>query len=300
MKILVSGASGLIGSALVPALVAAGHSVERLVRDRARAVGGDLFWNPSTGELDPTGLEPFDAVVHLAGENIAAGRWTAGQKDRILNSRVQGTRTIAESLAKLSGKTRTLISASAIGFYGNRGDELLDESSLPGHDFLAEVCQAWEAATQPAAAAGVRVVNTRFGVVLSAKGGALKKMLLPFRLGLGGKIGSGRQFMSWVVLDDVVGAIAHCLNHASLSGPVNIVAPNPATNLEFTKTLGRVIARPTIFPMPAFAARLAFGQMADELLLASQRVQPAKLQSAGYAFQYPQLEQGLRHVLASR
>jgi len=299
MKILVSGASGLIGSALIPALTAAGHGVQRLVRDRSRAGGGDLYWNPDGGQLDPEGLEPFDAVVHLAGENIAAGRWTAKQKDRILQSRAQGTRTIAEALAKLPAKSRTLVSASAIGFYGNRGDELLDESSRPGHDFLAEVCQAWEAATQPAAAAGVRVVNTRFGVVLSKQGGALKKMLLPFQLGLGGKIGSGQQYMSWVVLDDVVGAIVHCLSDPSLSGPFNVVAPHPVTNLDFTKTFGKVLARPTMFPMPAFAAKLAFGQMADELLLASQRVQPARLQAAGFTFKYPALEQGLRHVLGT-
>ncbi|HEV3136677.1 MAG TPA: TIGR01777 family oxidoreductase [Pirellulales bacterium] len=297
MKILISGASGLIGSSLAFALDAAGHSLNRLVRDESRGAAGDVVWNPATGAIAASALAPFDAIVHLAGESIAAGRWTAEKKERIRASRVHGTRVLAEALAKLPPRPRTLMSASAIGFYGNRDDELLDESSSPGNDFLAEVCQSWEAAAEPAAKAGVRVVHPRFGVVLSGQGGALKKMLLPFRLGLGGRIGSGRQYMSWVALDDVVGAIIHALDAAALRGAVNVVAPNPVTNLEFTKTLGRVLSRPTIFPMPAVVARAAFGEMADALLLSSQRVRPAKLQAAGYAFKFPTLAGALRHVL---
>jgi uncharacterized protein len=299
MKILVSGASGLLGSDLVVVLRAAGHEVSRLVRDKARAGLGDVFWNPIAGEIDSTAVEGCDAVINLAGESIAAGRWTTAKKARIRESRVAGTRTIARALAQATPRPKTLINASAVGFYGNRGDELLDETSSPDHDdFLSDVCQAWEAATEPAAQAGVRVVIERFGVILSGQGGALKKMLLPFRLGLGGKIGSGRQWMSWVALDDAVAATLHCLNTESLRGPVNVVAPEAVTNLEYTRTLGRVLSRPTIFPMPALAARAAFGQMADALLLSSQRVQPARLAGSGYTFRYPILEGALRHVLA--
>ena len=237
-------------------------------------------------------------MVNLAGESIAAGRWTTAKKQRIHDSRVEATRTVAAVLAK-RGASRTLINASAIGFYGDRGDQRLDESSPRGHrDFLSQVCQDWEEATQTASDAGVRVVLTRFGVILSKQGGALKKMLLPFRLGLGGKIGSGTQYMSWIALDDVVGGILHCLTNASLRGPVNFVAPTPVTNLQYTKTLGHVLRRPTLFPMPAAAARLAFGQMADELLLSGQRVEPARLISSGYIFRYPTLDEALRHVLA--
>jgi uncharacterized protein (TIGR01777 family) len=297
MKVLVSGASGLVGTALVPALRAAGHQVARLVRDRARAVDGDLYWNPQSGEVDP-GADTFDAAVNLAGESIAAGRWTAAKKQRIHDSRVSATSTISTLVAK-HGASRTLLNASAIGFYGNRGDQRLDESSPRGRgDFLSQVCQDWEAATEAASSSGARVVLARFGVILSKRGGALKKMLLPFRLGLGGKIGSGSQYMSWIALDDVVGGILHSLANASLRGPVNFVAPTPVTNLQYTKTLGRVLHRPTLFPMPSAAARLAFGQMADELLLSGQRVEPARLISSNYIFQYATLEEALRHVLA--
>lgn len=297
MKICISGASGLVGSALLADLAATGHKVNRLVRERSRAVGGDLYWNPSNGEIDAAALAECDAVVNLAGESIAAARWTARQKEAIRSSRVNGTRTIAAALAKPNGHPKILINASAVGYYGNRGDELLDETSTPGHDFLADVCQAWEAATEPAAQAGVRVVRVRFGVVLSGRGGALKTMLLPFRLGLGGKVGSGQQYMSWVALDDVVWAIIKCLQDPTLTGPVNVVSPEAVTNLQFTKVLGRVLSRPTIFPLPAFAARIALGEMADELLLASQRVRPKKLLDAGYSFKFPQLERALQHVL---
>ena len=294
MKVLVTGSTGFIGSALVSALTAAGHQVTRLVRKLAGA--GEVRWDPAAGAIDTGGLEGHDAVVHLAGENIA-GRWTAAKKQRIRESRVNGTRLLAEALAKLSRRPRALVCASAIGYYGDRGEEKLREGSPPGKGFLAEACVAWEAAAKPAADAGLRVVHLRIGVVLHPKGGALKQMLLPFKLGLGGVIGSGRQYMSWIALDDLIGIFQHALANDSLRGPANAVAPNPATNREFTKSLGQVLSRPTIFPMPAFAARLAFGEMADELLLASTRVEPARLAASGYSFAYPQLEAALRHLL---
>lgn len=298
MKILVSGASGLVGTKLTAALTAAGYQVGRLVRQRSRAAGSDVVWNPAEGQLEASALADCDAVINLAGENIASGRWSAKRKDQILHSRVNGTRTIATALAAVADRPRTLINASAIGYYGDRGGERLSESSSAGSgDFLSGVCREWEHSTEPAAKAGVRVVLERFGIILSSQGGALKKMLLPFRLGLGGKIGSGRQYMSWVAIDDVIGATLYCLSSPALNGPVNVVAPQPVSNAEFTKTLGRVLGRPTIFPMPALAARLAFGQMADELLLASQRVEPSRLLDAGYVFKYPDLEPALVHVL---
>ncbi len=298
MKILVSGASGLVGTKLTAALTGAGYQVGRLVRDRSRAAGSDVVWNPAAGQLEPSALADCDAVINLAGESIASGRWSEKKKEQILQSRVAGTRTIATALAAIADRPRTLINASAIGFYGDRGDEILSEtSSIGSGDFLSGVCRDWENATEPAVKAGVRVVLERFGVILSAQGGALKKMLLPFRLGLGGKIGSGQQYMSWVAIDDVVGATLFCIGSPSLHGPVNVVAPQPVTNAEYTKTLGRVLRRPTIFPMPAIIARAAFGQMADELLLSSQRVEPVKLLDSGYVFKYPNLEPALVHVL---
>ncbi|HEX3727470.1 MAG TPA: TIGR01777 family oxidoreductase [Pirellulales bacterium] len=300
MKILVSGASGLVGSSLVPTLIENGHDVARLVRERAKVSGNDVLWDPAAGSVDPQALEPFDAVVNLAGENIAAGRWTAKQKARIRDSRVKGTSTLSAALAQLPARDRMLINASAIGFYGSRPHELLDEASSSGEGFLCDVCRDWERATEPAAKAGLRVVLARFGVVLSGRGGALAKMLLPFRLGLGGKIGNGDQYMSWVALDDVVGAIVHCLHTPGLQGPINVVAPQPVTNLEFTKTLGSVLKRPTVFPLPALVARVLLGQMADELLLASQRVAPKRLESSGYEFRYAQLAAALGHVLGKR
>jgi uncharacterized protein len=297
MKILVSGSSGLIGSALVPLLAAGGHRVTRLVRSRMQSGASQISWDPAAGRLDRAAAEGFDAVVHLAGENIAAGRWTAKQKARIRDSRVKGTRLVSETMAGLTKAPQILVSASAVGYYGDRGEELLQEESPPGADFLAEVCQEWEAATQPAAQSGIRVVNLRTGVVLSASGGALAKMLPPFRLGLGGVIGSGQQYVSWIALDDVVGIINHSLTEGGLRGPVNVVAPQPVTNREFTRALGRVLSRPTFFSMPAWAARLAFGEMADALLLAGQRAEPARLVRAGYNFRFPELEGALRHVL---
>jgi uncharacterized protein (TIGR01777 family) len=297
MHILVTGSTGLIGSALVSFLRTGGHHVTRLVRTPPRPGQAEVYWQPETGSIATPGLEGLDAVVHLAGENIAAGRWTAEQKARMRDSRVQGTHLLCDALAQLAHPPNVLVSASAIGYYGDRGAEVLREDSRPGRDFLADVCRAWEAATAPAAQRGIRVVNVRFGVVLSAAGGALAKMLLPFKLGAGGRIGSGQQYMSWIALDDVVGAIHHTLITDTLQGPVNAVAPNPVTNAVFTKTLGRVLWRPTLVPLPAFVARAAFGEMADALLLASIRVEPTRLKDTHYAFRYPELEGALRHVL---
>jgi len=300
VNVIVAGASGLVGSKLVPALMEAGHQVCRLVRERRKAVAGDVPWNPAAGEIDEAAIDQADAVINLAGENIAGGRWSAQRKAAIRDSRVYSTRTIAQAMAKVPSRPRTLVNASAIGYYGSRGDEVLDEESAPGDgDFLAGVCREWEAATGPAADAGARIVVARFGVILSGQGGALKKMLLPFTLGLGGRIGSGRQYTSWVAIDDVVGSLLHCLANDSLHGPVNVVAPRPVTNAEFTKALGRSLHRPTLFPMPAFAARAALGQMADELLLASQRVRPARLLASNYVFRYPELAGALDHELAT-
>jgi hypothetical protein len=249
--------------------------------------------------VDTSALSGADAIVHLAGENIASGRWTAARKERIRDSRVNGTRLIAESIARMDRPPQVLISASAIGYYGDCGRELLREESPAGAGFLAEVCRQWEAATDAATRKGVRVVHLRTGIVLSAKGGAMGKMLLPFKLGLGGKIGSGDQYWSWISLDDVSGAIVHCIQAAGLHGPVNIVSPSPVTNFEFTKTLGRVLGRPTVFPIPAFAARLALGEMADPLLLASARVEPAKLLASRFVFRHRELEPTLRYLFAS-
>ena len=298
MKILVTGATGLVGSALVPFLAGGGHEVARLGRSAPGA--GDIRWDPEAGVLEPDALEGFDGVVHLAGDNIATGRWTAEKKRRIRESRVKGTSLLATALAGLERPPRVLVSASAIGFYGDRGDEELIEGSAAGSGFLSEVCREWEAATEAAEGKGIRVAHARLGVVLSKDGGALAKMLTPFRLGAGGVIGNGRQYMSWITLDDTVAAIGHLLSTESAAGPVNVVAPAPVTNGEFTRTLGRVLRRPTLFPMPGFAARLAFGEMADALLLAGTRVKPAGLLDSGYAFRHGSLEEGLRHVLGAR
>jgi hypothetical protein len=297
MKVLVTGSSGLVGSALLSQLESDGHTVTRLVRSRRGTGEAQVLWEPQAGAIDSASLEGLDAVVHLAGESIAAGRWTAARKARILESRTKGTRLLAEALASLRERPKALVSASAVGYYGDRGEEALREESASGSGFLADVCRQWEAAAAPAAQVGIRVVHPRFAMILSTAGGALQRLLLPFRLGLGGKLGSGQQFMSWVALDDVVGAICHALTHDDLQGPVNTVSPTPVRNHEFTRTLGRVLRRPTVFPLPALAARLAFGQMADELLLASQRVEPAKLLASGYQFAFPDLESALRHLL---
>jgi uncharacterized protein len=298
MHVAVTGSGGLIGSALVATLSAGGHRVTRLVRGPAPGVDA-IGWDPAAGVRDAASLEGLDGVVHLAGESIAAGRWTAGRKEAIRRSRVEGTQRLCETLARLARRPKVLVCASAIGYYGDRGEQGLTEQSAPGTDFLAQVCREWEAAAARAAQAGIRVVHLRFGVVLSPAGGALRKMLLPFRMGAGGRIGSGRQFWSWIALDDAVGAIHHALVTAALAGPANAVAPSPVTNAEFTRTLARVLGRPALVPLPAFAARLAFGEMADSLLLASARVIPARLQETDYRFRYPELEGALRHLLGS-
>jgi hypothetical protein len=274
-----------------------GHEVFRLVR-YAPSSDAEIEWSPDRYSIALARIEGFDAVVNLAGESIAEGRWTEDKKQRIRESRVKGTKLLGDALANLTNPPKTFICASAIGYYGNRGDEILTETSAPGDDFLAEVCVEWEKATALATEKGIRVLNTRFGVILDAHGGALAKMLPPFRAGLGGKIGSGKQWMSWLALDDVVGALKFALTNEALSGPVNFVAPNPVTNAEFTNTLGKVLSRPTLFPIPAFGVRLLFGEMGEALLLAGQRVAPKRLMTEGYQFQYSQLDEALRHVLA--
>ena len=256
-----------------------------------------MFWDPAKAYVDTTKLENKDAVVHLAGESIAE-RWTPKKKIRIQESRVRGTHLLCEALRQLEHPPKVLVSGSAIGYYGDRGDEVLREESPPGSGFLAEVCKQWEEATEPASRCGIRVAHLRTGIVLSAKGGALAKMLPPFRMGVGGKIGSGKQYMSWIAVDDHIAAIQHIIANPALQGPLNAVGANPVTNLEFTRTLGKVLSRPAIFPLPAFAVRLAFGEMGKELLLASQRVEPARLKSSGFSFRFPDLEAALRHVLA--
>jgi uncharacterized protein (TIGR01777 family) len=296
-RILITGSSGLVGAALLPFLTTGGHRVARLVRRAEQVNATSLLWSPQTGIADLGALEGFDAVIHLAGESIASGRWTPQKKAAIRDSRVQGTQLLCEALAKLQQPPNVLVSASAIGYYGDRDDAYLQEDSPPGHDFLAGVCRDWEAATTPASARGIRVVNLRLGIIQSLAGGALAKMLTPFQLGAGGIMGHGHQYMSWVTLDDVIGAIHHAIMTATLQGPVNAVAPEPVTNRIFTRTLGQILKRPTLLPMPAAVAHLAFGDMAEALLLSSARVQPVKLQDTGYAFRHRTLEDGLRHVL---
>jgi hypothetical protein len=267
------------------------------VRLVSAAASNEIFWNPALGSLNPETLEGFDAVVHLAGESIGGARWNPETKRRIGDSRIQGTQLLVETLLGLSKPPGVLVSASAIGFYGSRGEEILNEASSPGEGFLPDLCQRWEQAAQAAASRGIRVVNPRIGLVLSRNGGALAKMLLPFKLGLGGKIGSGSQYMSWITLDDLVGSIRHMILDSDLSGPVNAVSPQPVTNLKFTRALGRALRRPTLFPAPAFALRIALGEMADALLLSSTRVEPARLHASGYQFLHPELEAALRSVL---
>ncbi|HET9526172.1 MAG TPA: TIGR01777 family oxidoreductase [Pyrinomonadaceae bacterium] len=297
MKVLISGSHGLVGGALVKSLTTNGHECIRLVR-HGRTVGApEVEWHPEKGLIDKEQLEGIEAVVHLAGENIAEGRWTSEKKRAILESRVNGTVLLSETLATLKRPPAVFLSASAIGYYGNRGDELLTETSAPGSDFLAHVCQEWEKATTPAAEQGIRTVLARFGIILAEKGGALAKMLTPFQMGIGGRIGDGKQWMSWIALDDVVSAIQFMLHDQFVNGPVNFVAPNPVRNADFTKALGSVLARPTFLPVPAFGVRLAFGEMADALLLASQKVEPAVLKARGFAFSWPRLELTLKHLL---
>lgn len=300
MKILISGSHGLVGSALVQSLVEDGHEVIRLVRHDAHTGAGEIEWHPNQGRLNPQRIEGFDAVFHLAGESIASGRWNDEKKRAIRESRTKGTTLLSQTLAQLSRPPSIFVSASAIGYYGDRGDELLTESSAPGNSFLASVCVEWEEATRPATEKGIRTVKTRFGIILDRNGGALAKMLTPFRMGIGGRVGDGRQWMSWIALDDVIAGLKFLLLDSAANGPVNFVAPKPVTNAEFTRTLGRVLSRPTIFPIPAFGARLAFGEMADALLLSSQKVEPAVLLDKGFPFYWPTLEPALRNLLSRR
>jgi uncharacterized protein (TIGR01777 family) len=294
MKCLVSGSTGLIGSVLVPHLKKTGHDVRRLVR-KPTSSQDEISWDPETS-VDRSKLEGFDAVIHLAGESIM-GRWNDAKKDAIRKSRIHGTKTLSDALASLSNPPTVMVSASAIGYYGDRGNEWLPEESPAGTGFLPEVCHAWEQSAASIAEKGTRVVFTRFGIVLSREGGALKQMLTPFKMGVGGKVGSGDQYYSWISIDDVVEGIHHVLLNDSIQGPVNFVTPNPVKNSEFTRILAKVLNRPAIFPMPAFAARKAFGEMADALLLASARVQPTKLLASSYPYQYPELEGAIRHHL---
>lgn len=296
MKILISGATGLIGSSLIPFVTTGGHTVISLKRDKTKIGDNDVYWNPAKGEIAAAKLEGFDAAVHLSGENVA-GRWTDEKKSEIEESRIKSTGFLCNALSKLQKKPNVLVCASAIGFYGDRGDEVLTEESKAGKGFLAEVAKKWEAATGKARKAGIRVVNLRLGVVLSPRGGALGKMLLPFRLGLGGKLGNGGQYMSWISIDDVIGAIYHAINDDSLEGAVNAVSPAPVTNLEFKDTLGKVLNRPTFLTIPSLFLRTLLGEMADETLLSSTRVIPSKLLSSGYEFQYTDLEASLRNLL---
>ncbi|HEY9756166.1 MAG TPA: TIGR01777 family oxidoreductase [Oculatellaceae cyanobacterium] len=299
MKIAVTGSHGLIGEALCKHLSGQGHIVARIIR-ASNSASGDIHWNPANGSIESDKLNGVDAVIHLAGENIASHRWTAEQKQKIKESRIRGTKLLADTICGLEKKPEVVVSGSAIGFYGDRGSETLTESSNVGSGFLADVCREWEEAIAPVAAAGVRVVNARTGVVLSTKAGALNKMLPIFQLGGGGNIGDGRQYMSWISLDDEIKALEFALTHSSVSGPVNLVAPNPVTNAEFTAVLGSVLHRPAFVPLPAFAAKIILGEMADELLLSSQKCQPTKLQSAGYQFEYPDLKEALSTTLQEK
>ena len=293
-RILVSGVSGPIGSALLPSLQTRGYDVTRLIRGTA-AAKGQIGWNPAM-PISPDMVSGFDAVIHLAGESIV-GRWTKTKKIKIRGSRVAGTTTLAEALAGTQDKPQVFACSSAIGYYGDRGNELLNEASKPGIGFLPEVCREWEAATQAAANAGIRTVQMRTGVVLSSKGGALGKMLTPFKMGVGGQIGDGQQWMSWIDIEDMVGAIHHILNSDLLQGPVNMVAPKPVKNAEFTKTLASVLSRPAILPLPAFAVKLAFGEMGETVLLGSQRVEPTQLVMSGYPFRFTDLRASLENNL---
>jgi len=293
LRVAITGASGMIGSMLAPALVAAGHQVVPIVRGDPRT--GEIRWDPAGAGLDPAALRGVDAVVHLAGANIA-GRWTEARKRAVLESRTLGTRLLAEALARAPNGPATLVSASAIGYYGNRGDEELTEASPAGSGFLPQVTEAWEAATATAADAGIRVAKVRTGLVLSSAGGLLRKMLLPFRLGLGGRLGDGRQWMSWIAAADLIGVFRHLLE-GTLSGPVNAVAPGAVRNREFTAALGRALHRPTVFPLPKTVIRMLFGQMGNEAILGSAHVLPAVLERSGFRFQYPVLDGALAHEL---
>lgn len=296
MKVLVSGSSGLIGSALISFLQANQHEVYRLVRGKADLLPHEIAWDPQRGVINPPLLEGLDAVVHLAGENIM-GRWTEAKKEKIRASRVNGTRLLSQALCQLKNPPNVFVCASATGYYGDRGTEFLTEQSSKGEGFLADVCEEWEEATRAASEKGIRTLNLRFGMVLSSKGGALKQLLPIFKWGLGGQVGNGKQYISWIAIDDLVRIIEFVIENEKLAGPVNTISPHPVTNAEFTKTLGHLLHRPTFLSIPAFAIRLIFGELGKETLLCSQYVVPEKLEKAGFQFEYPHLEEALRHII---
>jgi uncharacterized protein len=298
MKVLISGGSGLVGGALTGALRADGHTVCHLVRPGGKAAPGDVQWNPLSALVDVPAMEGFDAVVNLNGASIADGRWTSKRKTILRGSRVDSTRVLVDALSHLKQPPRVFVCASATGYYGNRGDEVLTETSGYGNDFLAILCRAWEGEAARASSSGIRTVIARFGIVLSAEGGALSRMLTPFRLGAGGRLGSGRQWMSWIALEDAVKVLRAAIDDARWNGALNLVSPEPVRNSDFTRVLASVLHRPAICPAPAFALRLALGEMADALLLSSQRVLPECLRQYGYAFRYENLEAALHAVLA--
>ena len=301
MEIVVSGSHGLIGSAVVSELKSRGHRPIPLVRSTPRPGTDAIEWDPARGTIDRASLEGIDGAIHLAGKNIGRPWWTEGHLAQVLDSRVRGTRLLAETMAQLTRAPSVLVSASAVGYYGDRGDELLTEESGPGHGRLPEICSQWEASTEPARAARIRVVITRTSIVLSGSGGAIGPLLIPFRLGLGGRIGNGAQYWPWITIDDQAAAIVHLLESEAASGPFNLAASEQVRNAVFVRTLGRVLGRPTLIPAPEFAIKIALGtQMADEMLLLSQRVAATKLLGTGFEFRYPELEPGLRHVLGKR
>lgn len=300
MKVLISGAGGLVGTAIADALRMDGHTVGQFVRPGGTARAGDVRWDPASGTVDLAAMEGADTVICLSGASVGEGRWTAERKNVLRSSRVDLTRVLVDSLGRLKKKPRVFVAASAIGYYGNRGDEILTEASTAGNDFIAQLARDWETETIRAEAVGIRTVILRFAVILSAKGGALARMVLPFKLGAGGRLGSGQQWMSWVGLEDVVEIVRAAISHEQMRGPVNVAAPGPVQNVEFTRVLARVLHRPAIFPAPAFALRIALGEMADALLLASQRVIPEKLRAAGYKFRYESLEGALREILGGK
>ena len=297
MKVLISGSSGLIGTALVRSLESSGHSITRLVRPNSSGASSGIAWDPASGSLDARRLEGFDAAVHLSGENVASGRWSADQKARIRDSRVRSAELLANALAGLDSPPKVFACASATGYYGDRGDEILTEDAAPGSDFLADVSVEWENATAPASDAGIRVANMRISVVLTAAGGMVATVGPIFKLGLGGRLGSGAQYLSWISREDIIRAMEWILDRDDLSGPVNLCSSNPVTNSEFTRTMGRILRRPALFPVPGFALRITQGEITD-MLLASVRAAPTKLITSGFDFRHPNLEDALRWALA--
>jgi uncharacterized protein (TIGR01777 family) len=302
MRILISGSTGFLGTSLIERLERDGHEIGRLVRPETgiRSSGHTVAWDPVAGQFDSAGAEGADALVHLAGASIAGGRWNASRKSLLRTSRIYATRHLMNALSKLQSPPRVIVASSAVGYYGNRGDETLTEASAPGNDFLAGLCREWEAETARGTEFGARVVSLRFGIILAAHGGALPRMAMPFKLGAGGKLGSGRQWMSWLTLQEAVSIVEFALANVSLTGPVNAVTPNPVQNVEFTRVLAKTLHRPALFPAPAFALRLALGEMADGLLLASQRVVPSKLEGSGYRFLQPDLAKGLAEAFRNQ